>query len=523
MPRKVKTRRQRKSDTVKKNAAKEEQKNHLGRKSSNLERRVNIDENLAEHINRSPLVSTAEQEEEVTITSCDEFVQKKEAHQLGGTPKGTPNAWEVGNALDKEESSSTDSISTIDEDELLHQIWKDLDEIFCPTDEKVVPKGSLSPNFAVVQQFDNLVTCAKLVKKKTALPPGGTPDKTRNVWKLGNDLDKDEEQHSSSPIFSFDQAKLDQILKDLDDILRPSNEAVANGGLSPDVQWDKQSDSLESSDIIDGNMATHINRPSLVPTSEQKEELTLKNWELGNSLDKNEEQYSSYDAVSTTDEAELDQLWTDLHEINPQSDEAVANVKWENQSDNLKSTAILDRNLPKHTKQPPLVALSKGMKNEANNCKKKKTHHSSGTPKGTGTIDKVELLDQIYKDMYEIFPSSDKAVIKGVIFPNVDCSTSGDSGPVPPKFFGNSGYFMLTGTDSQLQHQLKDLASCNIFVESCVELPDALADIVEQQMTCLVQNRDPILAKMRDKYNLLEPRRVPRQKKHRKFPKKTEN
>lgn len=145
---------------------------------------------------------------------------------------------------------------------------------------------------------------------------------------------------------------------------------------------------------------------------------------------------------------------------------------------------------------------------------------------GLSSMDPEELLEKICEDLKDILTTSDEEEAKsGELPPGADCSTSAglvrDSAPVPPKFFGNTGYFMLTGTNSQLIQQLKDLAAKNITLESHVLLPNAVADIVEHQMTELVMNRQQILDKIQNKYALISQRRVPRQKKQRKFPKKT--
>ncbi|TDG51462.1 hypothetical protein AWZ03_002257 [Drosophila navojoa] len=87
----------------------------------------------------------------------------------------------------------------------------------------------------------------------------------------------------------------------------------------------------------------------------------------------------------------------------------------------------------------------------------------------------------------------------------------------PPKVLGNTGYFILTGTDAQLAAQFRDLEARNVRVENYVELQPDVADKIEQQLEQLMQNRGQILQRMRDKQNGMAPRRIKRTKEPSKY------
>lgn len=89
--------------------------------------------------------------------------------------------------------------------------------------------------------------------------------------------------------------------------------------------------------------------------------------------------------------------------------------------------------------------------------------------------------------------------------------------PMPPvNVFGNTGYFMLTGTEEQLSQQLAELAARDVVVQSYLLLPPPFMDKVEQQLTDLVANREQLVEKMRSKHGMLAPPREKRQKKSKK-------
>ncbi|EDV42877.1 uncharacterized protein Dana_GF18216 [Drosophila ananassae] len=89
--------------------------------------------------------------------------------------------------------------------------------------------------------------------------------------------------------------------------------------------------------------------------------------------------------------------------------------------------------------------------------------------------------------------------------------------PMPPvNVFGNTGYFMLTGTEEQLSQQLADLAARDVVVQSYLLLPPPFMDKVEQQLNDLVANREQLVEKMRSKHGMLAPPRERRQKKSKK-------
>ncbi|EDV92972.1 GH19052 [Drosophila grimshawi] len=78
----------------------------------------------------------------------------------------------------------------------------------------------------------------------------------------------------------------------------------------------------------------------------------------------------------------------------------------------------------------------------------------------------------------------------------------------PPMIIGNTGYLVLTGTDAQLAAQLNNLAAKNVHVQDTVLLQTGITDKLERQLEELVRNRNQILQRMRDKENMLEPRRT---------------
>ncbi|XP_016983329.1 glutenin, low molecular weight subunit [Drosophila rhopaloa] len=86
----------------------------------------------------------------------------------------------------------------------------------------------------------------------------------------------------------------------------------------------------------------------------------------------------------------------------------------------------------------------------------------------------------------------------------------------PLKLFGNTGYFVLTGTNDQLAQQLGDLAARNIAVQ-CLSLPSDMIEKAEEQLAELERNREQILERMRNKHAILAQPRAPRQKNQRKY------
>lgn len=93
---------------------------------------------------------------------------------------------------------------------------------------------------------------------------------------------------------------------------------------------------------------------------------------------------------------------------------------------------------------------------------------------------------------------------------------SAEQSDTPPiKIIGNTGYFVLTGTNAQLATQLNDLANNNVSVQKCVLLEPDLTDNLEKQLEELSLNRDQILQKMFDKHGMLASRRKKRTKKSR--------
>lgn len=93
---------------------------------------------------------------------------------------------------------------------------------------------------------------------------------------------------------------------------------------------------------------------------------------------------------------------------------------------------------------------------------------------------------------------------------------SAEHADTPPiKIIGNTGYFVLTGTNAQLATQLNDLADNNVSVQKCVLLEPDLTDILEKQLEDLSLNREQILQQMDDKHSMLATRREKRTKKSR--------
>lgn len=93
---------------------------------------------------------------------------------------------------------------------------------------------------------------------------------------------------------------------------------------------------------------------------------------------------------------------------------------------------------------------------------------------------------------------------------------SSEQADTPPiKIIGNTGYFVLTGTDAQLTEQLNDLQNKNVSVQKCVLLEPGLTDNLEKQLEDLDLNRERILRQMHEKHNMLATRRKKRVKKSR--------
>lgn len=93
---------------------------------------------------------------------------------------------------------------------------------------------------------------------------------------------------------------------------------------------------------------------------------------------------------------------------------------------------------------------------------------------------------------------------------------SAEQADTPPiKIIGNTGYFVLTGTNAQLATQLNDLADNNVSVQKCVLLESDLTDNLEKQLEELNLNREQILHQMHNKHNMLASRRQKRTKKSR--------
>ncbi|KAH8417999.1 hypothetical protein KR222_010195 [Zaprionus bogoriensis] len=83
----------------------------------------------------------------------------------------------------------------------------------------------------------------------------------------------------------------------------------------------------------------------------------------------------------------------------------------------------------------------------------------------------------------------------------------------PMKIIGNTGYFVLTGTDAQLATQLNELTDKNVSVQKCVLLEPGRTDNLERQLEELDLNREQILHRMHDKHNMLAQRHKKRVKK----------
>lgn len=95
--------------------------------------------------------------------------------------------------------------------------------------------------------------------------------------------------------------------------------------------------------------------------------------------------------------------------------------------------------------------------------------------------------------------------------------------PFQVQVLGNTGYFVLTGTNAQLQTQLEELKKGNIIVQKCFLLTDddlpQLTEKAEEQLEQVHQDHKEILKQMGDIHDLVEPRRKKRQKKQRQCPK----
>ncbi|KAI8046605.1 hypothetical protein M5D96_002816 [Drosophila gunungcola] len=112
--------------------------------------------------------------------------------------------------------------------------------------------------------------------------------------------------------------------------------------------------------------------------------------------------------------------------------------------------------------------------------------------------------------------------LKGDVLKNLEAGPSGtsnepsglapDQGLEPPKVFGNKGYFVLTGTNDQLAHQVADLAKKNIVIQSHVCLPSDIIEKAQKQLAELERNREQILEKMRNKHATLAQPPTSRQK-----------
>ncbi|XP_068152089.1 uncharacterized protein [Drosophila tropicalis] len=87
------------------------------------------------------------------------------------------------------------------------------------------------------------------------------------------------------------------------------------------------------------------------------------------------------------------------------------------------------------------------------------------------------------------------------------------------KTIGNTGYFILTGTDAQLALQLKDLTTQHESLGESLLLLGGMSDNVEEQLYSLDANRDQIFKQMDEKYAMLEPKRQRRQKRPKKYKK----
>lgn len=87
----------------------------------------------------------------------------------------------------------------------------------------------------------------------------------------------------------------------------------------------------------------------------------------------------------------------------------------------------------------------------------------------------------------------------------------------PPEVIGNTGYFILTGTDAQLAAQFSNLAARNVRIENCVELLPGAGDKIEQQLRQLSQTREEIQQRMSDKHDMMAKRRTKRSKEPSKY------
>ncbi|KAH8369429.1 hypothetical protein KR009_010754 [Drosophila setifemur] len=126
-----------------------------------------------------------------------------------------------------------------------------------------------------------------------------------------------------------------------------------------------------------------------------------------------------------------------------------------------------------------------------------------------------ELCDRILQDIEE-YPDENVQIKGAEPSPPpefVDGAHDAEEYMPAPHVFGNTGYFMLTGTDEQLAQQLADIKTTNIVLESYLMLPPELMDKVEQQLGDLVKNREQILEKMQNKHLMLASPRVRRSKK----------
>ncbi|XP_052834861.1 uncharacterized protein LOC128251752 isoform X2 [Drosophila gunungcola] len=152
-------------------------------------------------------------------------------------------------------------------------------------------------------------------------------------------------------------------------------------------------------------------------------------------------------------------------------------------------------------------------------CKQFKSHLHTVLPKrnsatqqekATGVPQRNLPLERSNKDL------------KGDVLKNLEAGPSGtsnepsglapDQGLEPPKVFGNKGYFVLTGTNDQLAHQVADLAKKNIVIQSHVCLPSDIIEKAQKQLAELERNREQILEKMRNKHATLAQPPTSRQK-----------
>ncbi|XP_002017536.2 uncharacterized protein LOC6591590 [Drosophila persimilis] len=81
------------------------------------------------------------------------------------------------------------------------------------------------------------------------------------------------------------------------------------------------------------------------------------------------------------------------------------------------------------------------------------------------------------------------------------------------EIIGQTGYFVITGTDEQLAQKLIDLKDQGVTVEQSIQLPEGTEGIVLQQLEELLLNREQIIQKMHSKHDTLSMRREPREKK----------